>query len=53
MTQRGQFRMAFDSVSPLPDDPEKDLHMFRCEICSATEFFRFIRPSRASVHGPA
>jgi hypothetical protein len=37
--------MVIVRVWPLPDDQELELHMFRCEICSATAFFRFKKPS--------
>jgi len=31
--------MVIVRVWPLPDSTE--VHMFKCEICSATEFYRF------------
>ena len=31
-------------VWPLPDDQDVELHMFKCEICSASAFFRFKKP---------
>ena len=31
-------------VWPLPEDQDLELHMFKCEICSASAFFRFKKP---------
>lgn len=31
-------------VWPLPDEKDLELHMFKCEICSHTAFYRFKRP---------
>ena len=33
--------MVVVKVQPAPDDPERELHMFRCEMCLETAFFRF------------
>lgn len=35
-------------VWPLPDDRDSEVHMFKCEICEATEFYRFKRPTAKS-----
>ena len=26
---------------PAPEDPKVELHMFKCEVCDAIDFFRF------------
>ena len=37
---------------PAPEDPEVELHMFKCEVCEAVDFFRFkARPQ--NNHGTA
>jgi hypothetical protein len=41
-------------VWPLPDDQDLEIHMFKCEICAATEFFRFKKPrSNIGQQSPA
>jgi hypothetical protein len=32
-------------VWPLPEDELRELHMFKCEFCETTEFYRFKKPS--------
>jgi hypothetical protein len=33
--------MVLERIQPDPDDPERERHEFRCEICSGEAFFRF------------
>ena len=34
--------MVIVKVWPAPDEKNVEIHMFRCEICEASAFFRFI-----------
>ena len=38
--------MVIAKIEPSPDEPNVERHQFRCEICQATEWFRFEIPGR-------
>jgi hypothetical protein len=33
--------MVIAKIEPSPDEPNFERHQFRCEICDATEWFKF------------
>jgi hypothetical protein len=38
--------MVLERIQPDPSEPDCERHEFRCEICSATAFFKFPPPKK-------